>query len=325
MTIMQREISEIPDIIAKIIHQLELYHAIGRKMMDFQGAWASNARGTSDHSAHYFKFLVEYHIGKLVTPLSPSLSSIYGANLQLEHGMLLSISQSGGSPDLIASQANAKKNGAHCFCLTNQQQSVLATQSDAVIAMSAGDEQAVAATKTFVASLFIGYCITQAMRDSNTPLPFARLQDALIKSRLCDEEQALGILQASQSVLVISRGAGVAIAREMALKLKETCMIHAEAYSAAEAVHGPMILACKNITVLAVQTNDAGNASILQAAELMRKNGAHIIMIETIDALGYLAPLVQITHFYRLVEKLSRHLGLNPDTPPMLNKATETV
>ena len=322
---MQREISEIPDMIAEMTHQLELYHEIGRKMMAFQGAWASNARGTSDHAAYYFKFLIEYHIGKLITPLSPALSSIYGADLQLKDGMLLSISQSGGSPDLIASQANAKKNGAHCFCLTNHQQSVLAIQSDSVIAMSAGDEQAVAATKTFVASLFIVYCISQAMRDTTLLMPFARLQDAMIQPLLYDEEQALGILQASQSVLVISRGAGVAIAREIALKLKETCMIHAEAYSAAEAVHGPMVLACKNITVLAVQTNDEGNASILQAAELMRKNGAHIIMIETIDALGYLAPLVQITHFYRLVEKLSLRLGLNPDTPPMLNKATETV
>ncbi len=325
MTMMKREISEIPEIIAKNANKLELYHEIGIKMMGFQGVWASNARGTSDHSAHYFKFLVERHIGKLITPLSPSLSSIYGADLQLKDGMLLSISQSGGSPDLIASQTNAKKNGAYSFCLTNHQQSRLATQSDVAIGMSAGDEQAVAATKTFVASLFIVYCITQAMRDTTLLMPFAKLQDYLAKPLLCDEIQALGILQASQSVLVISRGAGVAIAREIALKLKETCMIHAEAYSAAEALHGPMILACKKITVLVVQTNDEGNASILQAAELMRKNGAHIVMIETIDALGYLAPLVQITHFYQLVEKLSRHLGLNPDTPPMLNKATETV
>lgn len=327
MSLMRQEITEISQIIAQQISEgLSLYQEAGKKFIAHQGMLMISARGTSHHAAYYFKFLLESQYGRLVACLSPSLSSVYQAKLQLENSAILSISQSGTSPDLIASQQNAKAGGATGFCLSNHVDSPLAVQADMTLPLLAGEEQAVAATKTFAASLFACYAMVSGMTQSGQSVTFNRLLDNLQQRNLLDKARALEILQASHSVLIISRGGGMAIAQEAALKLKETCLIHAESYSAAELMHGPMVLARNKIVLIAFMTNDAGNASIKQAIEVMAHNGAQIITIEAgDDKLAHLAPIVQIGCFYDLVETLSVQLGFNPDNPPMLSKATQTI
>ena len=327
-TLMKKEIGEIPSVIERQSNErMETYVKIGRTLIQREGSFVTNARGTSNFAASYFKSLTEIKSGRMVTSLSPSVSSVYNSKLHLEDGVMLSISQSGRSPDLISSQQAAQKAGALTVALSNHTESILAKEAELSADILAGKEQAVAATKTFVACLFACYGIVQGMLGNEVKYDFTPLYQALKSERLNEENSALKILHEANSVFTISRGAGLAVAQEAALKLKETCQIHAEAFSAAEVIHGPMVLAKKGIAVIVFETNDRGQKSIDEAIYQMASNGAKIIRISTDYDLmdSDMVPLVQITQFYGLVEKLSVGLGFDPDVPPMLKKVTETV
>jgi glucosamine--fructose-6-phosphate aminotransferase (isomerizing) len=325
---MKQEIGQIPSVIEKQAKDgFKDYIEIGERLRACHGPLVTNARGTSDHAAAYFKSLVETKLGRVVTTLPPSVSSVYNSKLKLKEGAMLSISQSGGSPDLISSQTSAKAGGAFTVAVSNHPNSALATEADLSVEMFAGTEQAVAATKTFVASLIACNCIVQGMQGREEPdfiAPFvAALQTPISEECKIQSET----IKQGQSVFTISRGLGFSVAQEAALKLKELCQIHAEAYSAAEVIHGPMVLARNGITIIAFETKDDGQKSIDDAIDQMESNGANIIRIPAHAAMldDEFVPIVQITQFYSLIEELSISLGFDPDVPPMLKKATQTV
>jgi glucosamine--fructose-6-phosphate aminotransferase (isomerizing) len=327
-SLMKKEIEQIPLVIKKQLEEgFGKYAETGRVLGSRKGPLVTNARGTSDHAAAYFKALVETRLGRVVSSLPPSVSSVYGSDLQLEDGAMLSVSQSGGSPDLIKSQKSAKKGGAITVALSNHPGSALAQGADLSVDMFAGEENAIAATKTFVASLFACHSMVRGMlglddADFASPLLSALQTRPNQKFQTRFEESIK-----TDSVFTISRGLGLPVALEAALKLKEICQIHAEAYSAAEVIHGPMVLARQGITVIAFETGDLGQKSIENALGQMEANGAKIVRIPAYggDLDSGLAPVAQIAHFYSMIEKLSIDLGFDPDAPPMLKKATETV
>ncbi|WP_292898194.1 MULTISPECIES: SIS domain-containing protein [unclassified Nitratireductor] len=296
-----------------------------------------SARGSSDHAASFFKYLFEIHTGIPVASIGPSVASVYDASLKLERALHITISQSGGSPDIVAAQASAKKGGAVTLAVVNVADSPLAKAADIVLPIHAGPERSVAATKSFIASAAALAGVTQAASGNGAlKNALARLPEALAAACDVNWEPALPLLTSAASVYTAGRGPGFAIALEAALKAKETAQLHAEAFSLAELMHGPMQLVDQGFPILAFVPEDAAMASSAQSLEKLRGFGAQIASFSSCDlgertiktpstGHGQLDPLVSLVGYYRLIERVARERGLNPDTPDKLKKVTETI
>lgn len=334
-----QEIAEIPDVVARQIEtgQPAYYETGARLARTPPDCFVTCARGTSDHAATYFKYLVETRLGIPVASIGPSVGSVYHAPLKLPRTVCLTISQSGGSPDILALQEHAQKGGAHAISLVNIENSPVTAAADERLPLLAGPEKAVAATKSYVASLlalaafYAGFAGDDALKAAINALP-----ETLQRALACDWTSAALPFAKATSHFVISRGPGMTIAGEAALKLKETCRLHAEAYSAAEVRHGPITLADAHLSALVFATEDQTRSSVLDAADAMREIGAAIFVADALsEGPGILAtvpaphpllvPICQAVSFYRFVQHLAAELGRNPDAPPHLKKVTETT
>jgi glucosamine--fructose-6-phosphate aminotransferase (isomerizing) len=263
--------------------------------------------------------------------------SIYGRELRLDGCAAISISQSGKSPDIVAMAQSARRNGALSIALTNTAGSPLAEAADIAIDLAAGKEQSVAATKSFVSSVIAGLSIlSHWVDDSGLGAALTKLPEALGRAVTVDWTPLIAALKDRDSLYVLGRGPALAIAQEAALKFKETCGIHAEAYSAAEVLHGPARIVEAGFPVLALAARDASEAGVAEIADRLAKQGAtafattdrvtaaqRMPFVET--GHGITDALVLIASFYGFVEMLSRHRGFDPDNPPHLKKVTETV
>jgi glucosamine--fructose-6-phosphate aminotransferase (isomerizing) len=338
-TQMAKEIFSIPDVLHRQIAEgLDLYLETGRQVAASNPrGFVTCARGTSDNAATFFKYIIETHTGLPVTSMGPSVASVYNARLKLDDFVCLTISQSGGSTDLAALQAAASKGGARTIAILNETDSPVGRQADIVLPMFAGAEIAVAATKSFVSSLFtiLGF-VAGFTNDSELEKALRNFPGTAAKALECDWSMADFALARASSVFAIGRGPGLAVSAEAALKLKETCRIHAEVFSAAEVLHGPVVLAEKNFAAFAFQPSDSAQESVLTAANSMREKGAAVFVISTqantdrtlitpTTDHSLLVPVVQIIAFYKFVEALSKKLGENADAPEGLNKVTVTV
>jgi glutamine---fructose-6-phosphate transaminase (isomerizing) len=295
------------------------------------------ARGSSDHAATYLKYCIELAAGVPVASVGPSIASIYGATLRLGGTACIGISQSGRSPDIVEMMRSAGASGALTVAITNFSDAPMADVCDFCLPLQAGVEQSVAATKTFVTSAVAGLCLLAEWRDN------AALRDA-VASLPAAFEQALSLdwsplaerLARAQSLYVLGRGPSFAIACEAALKFKETCGLHAEAYSAAEVLHGPAAIAQAKFPVFALGVADAALPQLVATAARLAGQGADVYLtgaavqgattLPSVSGLHPLvAPLALIVGFYGFIEALARRRGFDPDTPPHLRKVTETL
>ncbi|WP_052161387.1 SIS domain-containing protein [Hoeflea sp. BAL378] len=337
-TRMKSEILSVPQVVAgQMDASLDAYLAFGNRLASLDpNLVVTCARGSSDHAATYFKYLVEICLGVPVASIGPSVSSVYRTRWKLEGTPVIAISQSGGSDDLRLFMEAATRSGAISVSLTNDVASPLARATDTVLDMSAGPELAVAATKTYIASLVALAAIMAGWsRDPSMTEALRALPDDLDRALTCDWSAALERFRNPGSVFVTARGPGLGIANEAALKFKETCLIRAEAFSAAEMIHGPLALSGPSLTALAFLTDDGGREGIEGGVARLRetgstvftvdneKTGAHVLpSVKTGHRL--LDPIAQILSFYLFVEELAVSLGLNPDAPQHLNKVTVT-
>ena len=337
-THMRREVVEIPDAAARLLHTGEqtLIDA-GKGIRERNPRFiVSVARGSSDHAASFLKYAIELTAGIPVASVGPSIASIYGAKLRLDGTVCMSISQSGKSPDIVAMAKQAKAGGAMTVALTNTPDSPLARASDYPIDILAGPERSVAATKSFVNSAVAGLALmAHCTEDAELLAALKRLPDALRAAVECDWMEIADALEDERSLFILGRGPSYAIASEAALKFKETCGMHAEAYSAAEVMHGPLALVGPGFPVLALAARDASEASVAETADALAAKGAAVFAtsMRTGQArqLPHIAtghpltdPLPLIVSFYAFVEAFARRLGLNPDEPRNLRKVTET-
>lgn len=294
------------------------------------------ARGSSDHAATYAKYLLETRCGVLTSSAAPSVSSVYSARPDLAGALCLAISQSGRSPDLLAAADAARAAGALVVALVNDEQSMLARRADHVIPLRAGAESSIAATKSHIASLAaILHLVAEWRGDVELQDALAKLPDELEDAWRLDWQPAVASLKEAGNLFVLGRGLGLCVAQEAALKLKETCGLHAEGLSAAELQHGPMALVRAGFPVLMFSQDDETRASNAALAALLVQNGAALISagLDTPGALGLpgirahpvAQPILLIQSFYRMAEALSRARGYDPDRPPHLSKVTETV
>jgi glucosamine--fructose-6-phosphate aminotransferase (isomerizing) len=339
MTHMRREIAEIPDAVARLLDgSKEALTEAGRGVRERNpGFLVTVARGSSDHAASFMKYAVELTAGIAVASIGPSIASIYGAKLKLAGSACLAISQSGKSPDIVAMAQSARDAGALTIALTNTADSPLARASDHAIDILAGPERSVAATKTFVNSAVAGLALmAHCTGDDALLAALGRLPGHFRKAVECDWMEISAALTGQNSLFILGRGPSFAIASEAALKFKETCAMHAEAYSAAEVMHGPLALVGPSFPVLALAARDASEPSMAKAADGLSGKGAAVFITSGLAAKAKKIPHVDTGHpltdplalivsFYGFVEAFARHRGLNPDEPPNLRKVTETL
>jgi glucosamine--fructose-6-phosphate aminotransferase (isomerizing) len=294
------------------------------------------ARGSSDHAATYAKYLIETRIGVITASAAPSTSSIYAAPAQLDGALYIAISQSGKSPDLLASVEAAKAAGAFTLALVNDTASPLAAMVDEVLPLRAGPELSVAATKSYIAALAaIAQLVAAWSQDDTFNTALDTLPAALAQAWDQDWSAALAPLTAARNLYVIGRGVGFGVAQEAALKFKETCGLHAEAFSAAEVLHGPMALVKDGFPCFVFAQRDEAWDSVLAMAEGLSARGAQVMLagagasgagaLPAIASHPALEPILLIQSFYRLANAVSIARGYDPDAPPHLNKVTETV
>ena len=338
-THMAREVAETPTAAARFLTQTAPAvqdAALAMQKLD-PSLIVTVARGSSDHAATYLKYAVELLAGVPVASVGPSIASIYGRPLRLSGAVCVGISQSGQSPDIVEMMRAGRSGGALSVAITNFSDSPMGAASNYCLALQAGREQSVAATKTFVVSVLAGLSLlAEWQQDEALRRAISELPDALEKALHLDWSPLAARLSRANSVYVLGRGPAFAIANECALKLKETCGLHAESYSAAEVLHGPAAIVQAQFPVLALGVEDAALPHVVTTAERLAAQGADVFLTGTAakDATllpsvpnlhPLVAPLVLATAFYSFVEGLARRRGFDPDTPPHLRKVTETV
>jgi glucosamine--fructose-6-phosphate aminotransferase (isomerizing) len=294
------------------------------------------ARGSSDHAATFARYLIETRLGLLTSSAAPSVSSVYEAAPDLSGTLMLTISQSGASPDILAVVSRARAAGAHIVALVNAEGSPLAQLADELLPLHAGTERSVAATKSYIGSLSaIVQLVAAWAGDAPLTAALQRAPEDLARAWQLDWSAAVTRLTAANSLYVIGRGLGLGIAQEAALKFKETCGLHAEALSAAELRHGPMALVRAGFPLLLFTQNDESRAGVMQLADELVAHGADVLLagaplphttaLPTEGTHPVIEPLLFAQSFYRMANALSLARGHNPDAPPHLRKVTETL
>lgn len=335
---MYREAAQAPAVVREQLEtNAERMAQIGARLREMKPrAVVTCARGSSDNAATFAKYLIESRAKVLTSSAAPSLSSLYEAQPDLRGVVCLAISQSGKSPDLLASVEAAKRGGALVIALCNWTDSPLASLADHLVPLCAGIEMSVAATKSYIASLSaVLHLVASWTADRSLLDALSRSPEQLQQAWELDWSGAVPALQESTNLYVVGRGFGLGIAQEVALKLKETCGLHAEAFSAAEVKHGPMALVRLGFPVLMLSQNDESRAGIAALANDFVLRGAEVLLagitaeralsLPTIAAHPAIEPILMVESFYHMATALAFARGFDPDKPPHLNKVTETL
>jgi glucosamine--fructose-6-phosphate aminotransferase (isomerizing) len=294
------------------------------------------ARGSSDHAATLAKYLIETRTGIPTASAALSVSSLYASAVRAQGTLCLAISQSGRSPDLLASVSALKQSGSFVLAMVNDADAPLAELADEVLPLSAGAETSVAATKSYIASLaMIVRLVAEWSGDRSLHDDLLRLPGLLRQSWSLDWSPLVETLGDCTNMYVVGRGIGLGIAQEAALKLKETCRIHAEAFSSAELQHGPMVLVKDGFPVLLFSQVDETAEAMQETGALLAARGARVLFagpapagtqcLPTISASPIIQPILQIQTFYAAVGALALERGLDPDRPAHLSKVTRTI
>lgn len=323
---MAREIAEAPAVFATAVAQPV-------SLPDIQNLRAiyTVARGSSDAAANIlaYELMRETHLP--VTSLPPSIFSL-GGGVRLTDAAVLVVSQSGSSPDLVRSTEGAKEAGATVLALTNAPGSPVEAKAHATLKISAGPEQAVPATKSVVGAIAAGMALLSTLSPAYAPRARASAQTiaALQGKQLPQTKALLAALLRTSHVYVIGRDTGYGAAQELALKLKECCALHAEAYSSSEVLHGPLQLVTNPLLILILDTEQPEVQDSLDTAEhRFKAAGGTTFRLRPSDVgatnltpAAAAAALLILT--YPLALQTALALGHDPDRPTTLAKVTET-
>ncbi|WP_170360448.1 SIS domain-containing protein [Ruegeria arenilitoris] len=335
---MRQEVLEIPDAVDRLLSQgaANIQDAARRVKEADPRFLITVARGSSDHACAYLKYAAELLLNLPVASVGPSVSSIYGSDLRAAGAVCLSVSQSGQSPDIVGMTRTLKSSGGVTVAITNNTASRLAEVTDAVLPLHAGPELSVAATKTLVTSLVAGlWLLAEIKGDGDLTAAIRSLPGHLGQAAQCDWSAAADAIT-GRSLFTLGRGPSFAMSNEAALKIKETCQIHAESYSAAEVLHGPVSIVEQGFPAIVFAAADAAEQTTAEAADALAGKGAavfaatdkvtkaHSLPVTRTDH-WLTDPIATITSFYSMVEAVAQARGIDPDTPRHLRKVTETV
>lgn len=295
------------------------------------------ARGSSDHAALYAKYLIEVLLQLPAGLVSPSTTTLYGARPDFTDVLYLSVSQSGGSPDLVAATEAARAQGALTVAVTNTPSSPLSDAAELSVDIKAGEELAVAATKTYSATLLALYLLVDAVR-GGSGAAVAGIGELAAAALAAPVDDAIERFRTIDRVVTTGRGYSSATAAEAALKLAETSYLGARSYSGADLLHGPVAAIDDRTGVVAVTSKGRGGAAMRDVVETVCGRGASVLAvgssaadvpadlrISVPETAEEVAPILEILPLQRLALALSLARGGDPDNPRGLNKVTRTL
>ncbi|NKX43105.1 SIS domain-containing protein [Roseicyclus persicicus] len=335
---MRREIAEIPEAVARLLDRADApVRAAAAAMRAADPAvLLTVARGSSDHACTYLKYVSELLLGLPVASVGPSVASVYGARLRVRGAVALAVSQSGQSPDIVEMTRSLGAGGALTVALTNDAGSRLAGVAGQVIDICAGPERSVAATKTFVTSALAGLWLLAEVKGDRDLLAAIHGLPAVLETARGLDWSPVAAALGGGSIFTLGRGPAWAIANEAALKFKEVLQVHAESYSSAEVLHGPVSIVDCGFPVLAFAAADAAETALAEVADALAAKGAEVFATTDRVAAARALPVVRTGHpladplalvvaFYAMIEQLAVARGLDPDMPRHLRKVTETT
>jgi glutamine---fructose-6-phosphate transaminase (isomerizing) len=295
------------------------------------------ARGSSDHAAQFFSYIMARYAGLIPSSLSPSLVTLHEAPLQWEGAWTVAFSQSGASPDLCRCLEEARRHGALTMAWINQEDTPLSRLAQYVLPMGAGPEHSVAATKSFILSLFNALNFVSIWLDDKAMQEAVNRVPAILR-KACDSVRNLSLqkFQKASSLMVLGRGQGLPVAQEIALKFNEVCRLPALAYSSAEFRHGPMALIGEGDPVLVLGMRGPEWDGIVSTVKFLRDIGATVVFVAPdgsdavdipfpVDQHPLGDPMITVQILYPLIAKLAVSRGYDPDQPAHLRKVTMTL
>lgn len=354
MTQMRKEIAEQPQVVARLAAGgLDRYREVCAAARAAGVAFVLYvARGTSDNAAVYGQYLASVCAGLPSGLAMPSAVTLYGAPLELRHCLVIGISQSGETPDVAESLADARARGAFTVAVTNDGQSPLAQAAARVLLTEAGAERAVAATKTYTSQLAVLALLWAAWTEDTQVVAALRDQVPPAMEACLAAEAAVadlaGALSSSDRLLVVARGYNLATGLEAALKVQETAAIAALPYSAADLMHGPIAMLEPGLPAVCFAPSGRAQANVIHVAGVLRERGARVVLVApggAAEATGAVqgggaagapvwipipdvpesvSPLVAIVPGQLLACGLALERGRDPDRPSGLTKVTRT-
>ncbi|MEX0592398.1 MAG: SIS domain-containing protein [Nitriliruptoraceae bacterium] len=340
---MGREIAEQPQALARTLDTLLPLRQSIRDLDADRREVLFVARGTSDNAAMYGRYLLEIHARRGAASAAPSLATHYKVDRDLSDTLVVAISQSGATDEIVATQQWAAALGARTVAVTNVANSPLAQNADLTLVTQAGVEQAVPATKSHTAQLAAIAVIADALGPPDRSLESdLRRVPEVVDHLLSDQAgvaQAVETLNASDMMLVSGRGLTFGTALEVALKLEETCLVPVRGLSYADLRHGPIAVVDAHVAAILISAEDGPLADgMVDLASQLRTLGATTVGIGgspvfastcTVAVDGGrlpepVAPIALVVPGQLIVEALARTRGLNPDAPRSLSKVTRT-
>ncbi len=340
-TQMAREIAEQPAALAATFeHVLPLRERVsrlgeGRRHVMFV------ARGSSDNACVYGRYLTEIHARRQASLAAPSVATLYGASYDLSDSLVIAVSQSGATQEIIDTAEWARRNGAAVVGITNHEDSPLASVADVALTTQAGVEKAVPATKTYTTQLAAIAVAVDALAPTPGTLDagIARVPEVAAQALEARVDDAAALLASAHDVLASGRGLSFGTTLEVALKLEETCLQPVRGLSYADLKHGPIAVVDADLVTILVAAGDGpALPGMTELAATVREKGSRILGIGgdtefasrcDVDLPGpdlpeTLAPLALVIPAQRTIEALARRLGLDPDAPRGLKKVTQT-
>ena len=336
---MYGEIHEFPRIIIDSLARIKAVDEIAAilKSKDFATVQVLG-RGTSGNASLFLKYLIEVRLGILVADASPSTTSIYKSPIAMRNNLLIGMSQSGKSTDLVQFARTAIESGAYFVAMTNDASSPLAQLAHHHIDLGVGPELAVAATKSYSSELLHAQLLVDAMLNETAPAKLAEEAERVIKDSDLRIQKATELHQADD-IVVLGRGYSLANALELSLKIKETSLINVPANSAAEYLHGPIAALKESSSVIFLAPSGQDYSVIAPTVDRVRAITKNIFWIgsseycaegETFLGGSAIADesyscILDSTVLQLLANQLAVAKGLNPDAPKGLNKVTLTL
>ncbi len=337
--IMAAEIAQTPEVFSELLENIGAFDSIKDVLAEQKiQSVLILARGTSDNAAHYLKYLIETQIGLPVGLTSPSSVTIYNSDLKYRNTLVIAISQSGQSPDLVHFATSAREANAYVISMTNDDSSPLAKIAHHHFSLLAGPELAVAATKSYNAQLLVSYLLvcTWTGKRVNAAQIIAEAQRIATDAGLVT--QAVVNTVRNNEIVFLGRGFAYPNAREAALKIQETCKISVQGLSTADYLHGPISALTGETQVFIVAPAHMPAQSIVEATTKIRKTSSRIFWIgnggtpsgDDIVLAGsncddeITSTLVDAMVLQRFAMEFAVASGFDPDAPEGLSKVTLT-
>jgi glucosamine--fructose-6-phosphate aminotransferase (isomerizing) len=319
---MRREMAEQPEVLARLLsRRIEVGAERPAGVMIV-------ARGSSDHAAIYGRYLLELATRRPVALAAPSLFTRYGARTDASGWLVVGVSQSGATPEIVDVVERLRATGGHAVAITNDGGSPLARAAETVVELGAGEEKAVPATKTFTAELLAFALLAAALGEvpweasdlERVPAAVAAVAgDPAPMAALADRWAQVDAL------LVTARGWLFPAGQETALKVRETALVSAQGYSVADFLHGPIAAVDPGDAVLALRAEGPTAPDVDEAVAALTERGADVQLMPASSGLPEaLAPIAASVRGQQLALELALRKGLNPDAPRGLKKVTAT-